>query len=314
MAPSPRPTRLTTRLVDGLVCAYAPTADALGVLTPATAFHPVPADEALAHTVAPDLTRAYYTTLDAAVCVTPDGTQLWRSRFEPAASHAHGHRPDCQLSPDGQVLWIYRPDDMAGRGRPDQWIAVDATDGTTLAHADLDTAGHGGVHLAHPASGRILLNVGEGQDATTVYHGSLTDGRIDLVRYPWDDRCLIDVSPDGHHFLTVDHAQHDLTVHTFPDGEARFTLSAADFGHDPDTTCLEWSGGYLDTDTILATLAGEDENEEDWFRHYRVHARTGHIHGPVDTHAAHPYDVRPLGDGSWLTAGPTGHPLRWTHP
>ncbi|MFJ6775179.1 hypothetical protein ACIQOV_30175, partial [Kitasatospora sp. NPDC091257] len=55
---------------------------------------------------------------DEAVRVGADGTRLWRSRFEPEASEVFGHRPGCELSPDGRVLWVHRPDAMAGRGRP----------------------------------------------------------------------------------------------------------------------------------------------------------------------------------------------------
>ncbi|MFJ7909245.1 hypothetical protein [Kitasatospora sp. NPDC096204] len=313
MATSPRPVRLTTRLVDGLVCAYAPAPDAVGVLSPAVACRPAAGDEVVGHTVAADLRHAYYTTLDAAVCVaTADGAEVWRSRFEPEGHSVHGHRPACELSPDGRVLWVYRPDVLAGRDRPDQWVAVDAATGAVLARTDLETAGHGGIQLPHPASGRIFLNVGEGQDGTVVHHASLVDGRIELVGYPWVDRCLIDLSPDGHRFLTVDHAQNDLTVHTFPGGEVAFTLTAEDFGHDPEAVCLEWSGGYLTADTLVATLVGETEDEQDWFGHYLVDARSGRIRGGFDAHTAEPYDVLPLGDGSWLTTDSSGHPVRWT--
>ncbi|MFJ6621966.1 hypothetical protein ACIQOW_30855 [Kitasatospora sp. NPDC091335] len=158
----------------------------------------------------------------------------------------------------------------------------------------------------------MLLNVGEGQDGTALYRACLSDGRIDLWRYPFDDRCLIGLSPDGQHVLTVDHGQNDLTVHAFPGGASVFTLTAGDFGHDPDTVFLEWSGGYLTPDTLLATLVGESDDGQDWSRHYRVDARTGRVHGEFATHAADPDDIHPLGDGSWLTTGPGGHPVRRT--
>ncbi|MFD4657753.1 hypothetical protein ACFWP2_19235 [Kitasatospora sp. NPDC058444] len=312
MVSSPRAVRPVTRLVDGLVRAYLPHPDAVGVLSPAVTFRPPPDDDVVSHTAATDLRHAYCTTLDAALCVTADGTLLWRSPFEPPANEVFGHRPGCELSTDGQVLWVYRPDAMAGRGRPDQWIALDAATGEVLARADLETVGHGGVQLAHPAGAQMLLNVGEGQDGSVVHRASVTGGRIELVTYPWDDRCLIDLSPDGHRFLTVDHAQNDLAVHAFPGGEVLFTLTAADFGHDPDTVFLEWSGGHLTEDTLLATLVGQDEDEEDWFRHYLLDARTGHVHGEFDTRTTDPYDLHPLGDGSWLTTGPGGHPVRHT--
>ncbi|MCX5395432.1 hypothetical protein [Streptomyces sp. NBC_00102] len=170
--------------------------------------------------------------------------------------------------------------------------------------------GHGGHHFAHRASGEILLDVGEGQDGSAVHRASLSDGRMDLFRYPWDDRCLLDLSPDGRHFMTVDHSQGDMAVHTYPDGEVAFTLSVDSFGYDPELVFVEWGGGYLGPDTVLVTLGGETEDEEEWFRHYRVDAHTGNVGGVFEAHGSGPYDLQPLGDGSWLTTGPSGHPVR----
>lgn len=221
MLPSPRPVRPTTRLVDGLVRAYAPAADDMGVLSPAVACRPAAGDEVVDHTVTTDLRHAYCTTPDAVVCV--------------AAA-----------------------------------------------------------------------------DGTVVHHASPADGRIDLDRYPWVDRCLVDLSPDGHRFLTVDHAQTDLAVHAFPGGEVVFTLTVDDFGNDPDTVFLEWSGGYLTPDTLVVTLVGETEDEQDRHRHYHVDARSGRVLGESDARTTDPDDLRPPGDGSWLTTDPSGHPVRRT--
>jgi hypothetical protein len=100
------------------------------------------------------------------------------------------------------VVWVYRPDAMAGRDRFDQWVALDVGSGAVIAQADLGTVGHGGRHLLHPASGQVLLDVGEGQDGSVVFRASQAGDRMDLFRFPWDDRCLIDLSPDGHQFTT----------------------------------------------------------------------------------------------------------------
>ncbi|MEE1822398.1 hypothetical protein PUR61_09355 [Streptomyces sp. BE20] len=323
MAQPPHP-RIVTRLVDGHVCAYDLAAGAADVLSPAVSFRPVPGDEVVDRAVAADLRRAYYTTLDAVVCVTSDGDEVWRSAFGPPSDRRFGHWPGCALSADGRTVWVYRPDVMAGRDRPDQWVVLDAGTGALVARADLSTVGQGGRQLSHRTSGQVLLNVGEGQDGSVVYRGSLTEGRMDLVRYPWDDRCLIDLSPDGRRFLTVHHDQTDLAVHTYPDGEVAFTLTVDAFGHDPDGTYLEWSGGYLDQDTVVVTLVGETEDEdetegeevgEEWRRHYRVDACSGRVRGEFDAMVAGDSDdFRPLGDGSWLTTAPSGHPVRRTEP
>jgi len=301
-----------TRFVEGRICAYDLAGDVKGVLSPVMVCRPSPGDDVVDHAVAVGLRRAYYTTLDAVVCVTADGTEVWRSRFEPRSDQRHGHRPGCVLSSDELVLWVYRPDAMAGRDRHDRWVALDAATGAVVAEAELSTVGHGGLHLLHPAGDEVFLDVGEGQDGSVVFRASLTGSRMDLTTYPWDDRCLIALSPDGHEFMTVHHEQADVALHTYPDGEVRFTLSVDAFGHDPDEVYVEWSGGYLDPDTVLVTLGGETEDEQEWFRHYRVDVRSGRVGAEFDARTDDHYDMRPLGDGTWLTTDASGHPVRWT--
>ncbi|MGW2277334.1 hypothetical protein [Streptomyces sp. NPDC001770] len=305
------PLQPVTRLVGGDICAYDLAAATRGALSPAVVFRPSAGDDVVDHTAPAALDRVYYTTLNAAVCVTAGGVEVWRSEFAPESDTRYGHQPGCALSSDGLTVWVYRPDAMAGRDRSDQWVALDAATGAVLAQADLDTVGHGGIQLVHRAGDEILLDVGEGQDGSVVYRASRSGERMHLFRYPWDDRVLVDLSPDGRHFMTVDHGQGDMAVHTYPDGEVTFTLSVDVFGHDPDKFYMEWSGGYLDPDTVVVTVVGETEDMEEWFRHTRVDARSGEVRGVFDTHGANPYDIQPLGDGSWLTAGPEGHPIRW---
>ncbi|MEU6312661.1 hypothetical protein [Streptomyces sp. NPDC047014] len=310
MAPSSRSLPLITRLVGGSICAYAPAPDARGVLSPVAVWRPSAGDEAEECAVPAGLGRACYTTRDAAVCLAEDGAEVWRSELEPRSDERFGHRPGCAVSVDGRVLWVYRPDVMAGRGRHDRWVALDAGNGAVLAQADLDTAGHGGEHLVHPADDHVLLCVGEGQDGAVVHRASVTPGRMDLRPYPWPDRVLIDLAPDGSQFMTVDHGQADFALHTYPDGKVTLTLSVDAFGDLPEESWVAFSGGYLDQDTVVVTLARETEEEQEWFRHYRVDSGSGRILGEFDSHAEHPYDIQLLGDGTWLTRDPSGHPVR----
>ncbi|MER6583865.1 hypothetical protein [Nonomuraea sp. NPDC001023] len=312
MAESRHPRQIITRLVDGRICVYDLAAKASGVLSPAMICPPSPGDDVIDHAIAADFQRVYYTTLNAVVCVTPDGAEVWRSGLEPESVQRYRHEPGCVLSFDGRVVWVYRPDAMAGRDRPDQWVALDAWSGAVIAQADLQTVGHGGVQLLHGTSGQVLLNVGEGQDGSVIYRASLTKAGIDLFCYPWDDRCLIDLSPDGRQFMTVDHNQADIAVHAYPEGGVAFTLSVDAFGHDPDEAYVEWCGGYLSPDTVIVTIAGETEDEQEWIHHYRVDARSGQVQAELDARGEHSYDIRPLGDGTWLTTHPSGHPVRWT--
>ncbi|CAM5473952.1 hypothetical protein GCM10010329_30700 [Streptomyces spiroverticillatus] len=309
----PRPLPPVTRFVDGRVRAYDLAGGATGVLSSAVSVRPAPGDE-VGHAVATDLRHAYYTTLHAVVCLaTADSTEVWRSPFEPRTDEEFGSLPSCMLSWDGRVLWVYRPDAMAGRNGRDQWAALDTATGKVLAQVELETVGHGGHQLRHPADDRVFVDVGEGQDGAVVHRAELRGDRIDLTCYPWRDRCLIDLAPDGRHFMTVDHGQADVTVHTCPDGEPVFTLTVDAFGHDPDLVCVAWSGGYLTPDTLVVTLTGETEEGEEWMRRYRVDAQTGVIQEEFDAGSDNPYDpydFYPLGDGTWLTTSPSGHPVR----
>ncbi len=232
--------------------------------------------------------------------------------FEPHSDQLHGHRPGCVLSLNGRTVWVYRPDAMAGRNLPDQWVVLDAENGAVLARSDLETVGHGGQQYRHPTDEHVLLDIGEGQDGSVIYWASLSDGRLAPVRYPWADRVLIDLAPDGQQFMTVDHGQADVAFHTYPSGEMTATLQIEDFGHDPDEVFLEWSGGYLSPDVAVATLVGEDEDGEEWFRHYRINVAAGRVEEELASNAEHAYDLQPLGDGSWLTTDPSGHPVRWS--
>ncbi|MFF3669428.1 hypothetical protein [Microtetraspora malaysiensis] len=101
----------------------------------------------------------------------------------------------------------------------------------------------------------------------------------------------------------------DLPVEPFQ-GVGRLSVDA--FGHDPDEAYVEWCGGYLSPDTVIVTIAGETEDEQEWFHHYRVDARSGQVQAELDARGEHSYDIRPLGDGTWLTTHPSGHPVRWT--
>ncbi|RFU41623.1 hypothetical protein DZF91_10620 [Actinomadura logoneensis] len=312
--------KMISRLVDGQICAYALTPESWGLLSPLAVFRPSSEDRVVEHAVFADGKRAVYTTLNAAVCVTDTGDEVWRYAFEPQSDQVHGHRPGCVLSADEKVVWVYRPDAMAGRDRPDQWIALDASIGELLGQQDLETVGHSGQHLTHPSDGHVLLDVGEGQDGTVIYRALLTAGGISLDRYPWDDRCLIDLAPDGGRFLTVGHDQADAAIHAYPGGEVLLELPVEAFLPIEDVTdetpefYLEWAGGFLTPDSVVVVLTGETEDDPEWSRSYRVDLRTGEIEARFDGHNEHPYDLQPLGDASWLTTDPAGHPIRWSQP
>ncbi|GAB3261434.1 hypothetical protein [Kineosporia babensis] len=302
--------RFHSAIVDGRLCAYRLTDGVEGVLEPVRSWLLPEADTALGHAVTVDLQRAYYVTLDEIVALSADGGQVWRSSFEPKATSKFGHWPGCLLSLGESAIWVYRPDAMAGRDRSDQWVVLDSRTGAVIAQADLETAGHGGGQFLHRGDGSVLLDVGEGQDGSALYRGSLTETGMDLFVYPWRDRVLVGFSPDGQRFLTVEHGQVDLKVHAYPQGEVLLSLSLEDFGHgDEEEVYVDWNGGYLDSETVILTVTGEDE-EKEWFQSYRVDTRTGEVRGAFDTRTDNADGIKFLGDGTWLTVGPSGHPVR----
>ncbi|MEV6816486.1 hypothetical protein [Micromonospora sp. NPDC051296] len=251
--------------------------------------------------VAPDLSRALYATMNRVACIDRDGATLWQLGFEPASSAQPNAYTCCGFSLDGKVVWIYRPDAMARNAGTDTWLAVDAGTGRILARTDLGSVGHSGVQVAHPDGDHMLLDVGEGQDGTRVYRGRLVGDRIDLFEYPWSNRILVSVAPDGRHLMTVDHEYADAAFHTYPDGAVVAQIPIEALGHEPFDAFVEPSGGYVDDSTAVVTVAGETEDEQEWFERYLVDPRTGEIRGRLDAPSAHQYDFEPLGDGSWLS-------------
>ncbi|MFD5323695.1 hypothetical protein [Streptomyces sp. NPDC127092] len=307
-----KPPKVVTRHREGRIHAYVLESGAFGALEPAAVFRPRAGDVVVESAVRPDLERAVYTTLNGVVCLGRTDV-LWAADFEPHSDQRYGHRPGCALSLDGRTVWVYRPDAMAGRDGLDLWVAYDAESGAVLVRHEVGTAGHGGGHHVHPLDGSVYLDIGEGQDGAVILRGTTGgDGESEFVTYPWWDRCLIDLAPDGRQFMTVDHGQHDVAFHLHPSGDALFTLSVEAFGYDLEETFVEWSGGYLTPDTAVVTLGGESSDEEEWFRHHLVDVRTGAPHGELAVEVSHAYELVPLGDGSWLTDGPDGHPVRWS--
>ncbi|MCR3744830.1 hypothetical protein BS35_007414 [Actinomadura glauciflava] len=308
---------LFARVVDGRLRVYEVEAAAEGPLQELWSV-PVAADpEICGLAVAPLGDRAVYATQHEIVCLGRDGAEVWRYALLPGSGERYGHWPSAAYSPDGTLVWVYRPDAMARRGTPDTWVVLDARSGTVRGQADLKSCGHGGEHLALPDGSRMLLNVGEGQDGSLVFAGSLKGETLEMERYPWDDRCVMALAPGGRQFMSIDHGQADVAFHECPSGDLVLSLPVGAFGHDPEDAAFEWSGGYLNAETAIVTICGEREeddvpdDEREWHVHYRVDLRTGGVVERFDAHSRHSYDLEPLGDGSWLTTDPEGRPVRW---
>ncbi|MEU4426880.1 hypothetical protein AB0F81_40185 [Actinoplanes sp. NPDC024001] len=221
---------------------------------------------------------------EAVLRIGPDGSERWRFGLDSPG--------DVALSADDSLVWVYAPD---------EWIVLDAATGDLRSRRPVPAAGQGGTHFPLP-DGRMLLDVGEGQDGSQIF---LAGPEGDLHDYGWGDRVLIDVSPDQRQFMTVDHeAQRDVVLHDFPSGERRFRLSVADFGEDPEVGVIEWTGGYLDAGTAIVVVYGEDD--EPWWRHYRVDTRTGEVLGDLGIVTIDEDDLQPLGDGTYVITDTDG--------
>ncbi|MES9543138.1 hypothetical protein [Actinomadura sp. NPDC000600] len=308
---------LFARFLDGRIRVYEIDAAAEGLLQPVSSVQVGTDLEICGLAVGPLGDRLVCTTKHEVVCLDRDGVELWRYTLLPRSTEKYGHMPSAAFSPDGTLVWVYRPDAMAGRGTTDTWVVLDARSGEVRAQADLKSCGHGGEHLPLPDGSRMLLDVGEGQDGSLVFAGFLTGTTLELEQYPWDDRCVMALAPGGRQFMSIDHGQQDVAFHESPSGKVVLRLPVAAFGHDPEDAAFEWSGGYLDAGTAIVTICGELEeddvpdDEREWHVHYRVDLRTGGVVGRFDAHSRHSYDLEPLGDGSWLTTDPDGRPVRW---
>ncbi|WP_394620765.1 hypothetical protein JNUCC0626_17155 [Lentzea sp. JNUCC 0626] len=237
-----------------------------------------------------------------------DGAVRWRHAFAPptTTSIARG-----SAVVRGDHVWVFRPDEMLGRGEGDAWLVLGAADGQVVAEAPLPTVGQGAGHVLHPDGVHVLLDVGEGQDGTCVFLGHLDGTELKVHPYPWPDRVLIGLSPDGSAFMTVDHEQNDAAFHVFPSGERTHTVELDDLPRPDDEeigVVVGWGGGYLDA--TRAVVIAEHHTDEDETRAFHVlDLTTGAVLGelgvPEDV-----YDVELPGDGTWIVRDDT--PSRWT--
>ncbi|SCV54265.1 uncharacterized protein FFB14_13565 [Fusarium fujikuroi] len=314
-----------TRYLNRRICAYRVSKEpdnSIGPMEPAATYKAEPESneeihKILTHDVASDLSRALYCTRNSVVCVGQDSDVLWRYELEPHSTVLHDHVPDSVFSLDGSTVWVYRPDAMANRG-DDKWVALGADTGKVLAEMSLGTVGHGGQHVLHPDGQHILLDVSEGQDGSSMFRATVADGHFDFYKYELEDRVPIDIAPNGRHFMTVHHVGVDVAFHLFPNGEVVLRLTLEDLGYaneggNEDERQIYYMGGYLDSDIAVVAVEGWN-NREEWRNYHRVDLRTGTVSDCFEAHYQEGYDFEPLGDGTWITCGPDGNPVRCRWP
>lgn len=312
---------IPARYVDGQIRAYQTPGTECGPLHPTTTHKVESPDKVDTCAVSPDLACAIYTTTHSVVRTSQDGTPLWQYHLQPRATSSYAPSTQCVFSLDSAWIWAYRPDVEAQRDGPDLLVVLRAETGEEVARRELDTVGSGGQIALHPDGKHILLDVGEGQDGVRLFRAALsttTAGQeIELYPYGWDDRCFIDISPDGKMFMTVDHGRDDIAFHRFPDGEVLLKVSIEDLGYEmdedsgfmEDEACIDWNGGFINTDVAAVTITGE-KNDKEWHCHHAIDLRTGEQLGRFEGHSRDSYDFIPLGDGTWIVSDSDGNVAR----
>ncbi|BCY12921.1 hypothetical protein [Actinoplanes sp. L3-i22] len=202
--------------------------------------------------------------------------------------HATADSGSAAFSADGRVVWAHV---RANQGDGEEWLVLDAGDGTVLARADTMTVGSMSWHVAHPDPAFMGLSIGTGDEDAPTLWGRWAGGTLTVTRLPGE--VLLDVSPSGEHFLTVDVEQSSLGLYRAVDGAE---LRRAD-AEDDDEEIWEYAGA-VPWDTVA--LAGV-EVEVDEPEHWLIDLGTMTARGPV----AYPFPVwgppRPVGPGTWCT-------------
>ena len=261
--------------------------------------------------LSPSGDHAAIATRDLLACVDRTGNELWRFEFGPVTGREVLSRSDCRYSLDGTVVWLYRPDDYAGRGDIDRWFALHAATGEVIGDAPLPTpGGHGASQFLHPDGIHILLDVGCGQDGSYLFKGWIDQGRMASTPWPsadapdFGDQRIADVSEGG--VMVFDHEGDEVAFLDFPSGTATWKLPLEDLGYDLETDRLEtvclWSGRYLDGRIAVVELRGETgeagDDASDWaaaglgeleeFTAYQaIDLQERRVIGPADADGSH---------------------------
>ncbi|MFB8760439.1 hypothetical protein [Streptomyces nigra] len=243
--------------------------------------------------------------------------------------HRYSGSGSAAFSTDGKLVWAHVPGPLTGedmsRSSTEEWLVLDAADGTVLGRAATGTAAAGSVHVPHPDPGRMGLSIGEGQDGSPLRWGRWDGRELTMDTFGGEDRVLLGVSPSGDRLLTVTHDQDTLAMHRTADGSVTAALdadavpphpeaeeSAEDDEDDETRAYFDYEGGFVDDDTVVAGTVESDE-EFGPGRHWLVDPASLRLLDRI----AYPVEVsgppRALGDGTWYTVSAADSALLvWT--
>ncbi|MFD9437086.1 hypothetical protein [Streptomyces sp. NPDC060002] len=279
--------------------------------------------------VSPDLARVVVGRKDQIRLVDEHGNVLWSVQHTPWGT-GYSYSGSCEFSADGNAIWATVPETELGSEEEDglweddeddedvetaassgdwsapeswgdQWWVIDAATGKVIGRKWLGCEATGSVTLRHPDQVHMGLSVGEGQDGSRIYWGSIHEGSPQVVTTGDVSRSLVDLHPDGFAYLTLPRDSEGITIHDFS--------SKAAIAHRPNGDFLEsgeWPlhAQYLDRGTVLLETVDAKWN---CARHLAFDARSleflGEVTYPTGVSRSAFHSVHA---GTWATSDASG--------
>lgn len=266
-------------------------------LTPAASF-PLP-EKVPGLAVTPGAGLVVVPGQETLTAIGPDGVLWTHAHADWAIGDGSG---SAVVTADGRHVWATVPGPCATPYGGDLWIVLDAGTGELLAETTLaDVTAAGSEHHLHPDGRHVALSIGEGQDAAPLYWGRL-DGDAIVHSLAGVDHVLVHISPATGEYFTVAHYLEDAAVHRLADHASRLTFPGewlvVRAGLDGTEWALDYSGGFVDADTLLVCLQDYDGGG---YAHLLVDAVSGDVLGLAGYAESPEGPGYPQGDGTWLT-------------
>ncbi|MFJ6687148.1 hypothetical protein [Streptomyces werraensis] len=210
--------------------------------------------------------------------------------------HRHADRGSAAFSPDGKLVWAHVR--HAQDWPHEEWLVLDAADGSVLGRTRTSTVGSASAHFPHPDGSYMGLTVGEGhEDSPSLWgHWNGTDLSFERI----EGVLLQDVSPSGGHFLCTDPGQWALYLHESAGAQAIGHLNARDVAPPApgkDMARWDYEGAYPYEDGAVISTDGHTTEP----RHWLVNLGTLALRGRIVYSLPIPGSPLPAGPGLWAT-------------